>query len=150
MLAKAIRNLTLVVLLVGLAACGQPQPSGTPQRSGGPGWTLLRTISPVDQGLGIAYESVGADAYEIQLTIFDKGGDGCATPTFTGFETEGTVFVATFERSPTRGAVCLVTAHIRFDVLLDRKSIPRSVNRLEMTETCEFAGCKGRGIFFQP
>jgi hypothetical protein len=107
-------------------------------------------VSPIDQNLGVAYEPVGADAYEIQMTILGKGGDGCATPTLTGFAAEGSVFVATFERSPIGPAVCFVNANIRFDVLLDRNAIPRSVNRLEMTETCEFAGCKGRAIFFQP
>jgi hypothetical protein len=140
-------RLVLALSLALIGGCGQAQTTPTLQASAGPGWTLLRKVPRVEGPLGIAYERAGADAYEIQLNIFDVGGGGCGAPTFGGFRTEGTTFVAIVERSP-MGDICLVTTQVRFDVLVNRAIVPASIRKLEMSEECETSGCSGHGVPF--
>ncbi len=145
---KVGRLVTVLALVLGAAGCGQA--GAVPQASGGPGWTLLRTIDFVDRRMGIAYALSGSDAYELQIIVLGTGGGGCGAPRFTGFNTIGSIYLATIERGPMPGDACLVHSQVEYDVLLERDSIPKTVTGLAVNEHCDFVGCEGSPIPFEP
>jgi hypothetical protein len=143
---KWVRALPILLLAWVLSACGQTTPSPTPAPSGpvqpvtGTGWTLLRAVSPtpVNEGIGIA--PLGADQYLVSITVPGGGVDGCAAPTFVGFDAVGTTLVARIVRSPTSDS-CAVDSAVTYYVAVDRAIVPGTVDRVAMNEPCEGPAC---------
>jgi hypothetical protein len=94
---------------------------------------------------------LGEDAYVVELSVRGKGSNDCAAPRFTGFQVAGTVLIAQIERQPTT-ETCLIINNIAFDVLLDRRSIPSTATRLQLTESCggDRPGCAGNPVPIEP
>src|SRR4051812_23481054 len=115
--------LFLLPLAAALSACGQP--TVTPPASG-PGWTLVRAVTPSQAPQGIVIEQLGVDQFMVSITV-PAGSTGCGTPTFVGFESSGSSYLAEIHRSPWDDS-CAYTAATTFDVVVDRRSVPQEIN----------------------
>jgi hypothetical protein len=139
-----LRRLALLttVTALGLAACGTATP---PQPDSGPGWTLLRAVtpSPITEGVDIA--PLGRDAWVVAVTVPGKGGDGCGAPTFVGFEELGTTLVAKISRGPMPNTCAIVDA-VTYYVALERVAVPKTIIDVSVSDSsCHSPGCTGPG-----
>ena len=130
---------TSILLLAGVLS-GCSQRTQTPNAAGS-GWTVLRVVSPtpVVEGIGIA--PLGSDQFLVSVTVRGGGVDGCAAPTFTGFEPVGSTLVARIVRSPASDT-CAVTSAITFYVALDRVILPDTVEQIAIGDNCEDPACR--------
>lgn len=126
------------------AASPTPFPEATPSGPpvGGREWTLLRTVSPSVQEVGLAIAPLGPDQYVLSITVQAGGSDGCNAPTLAGFERSRTTLVAEIVRSPTSpNSFCATASDVTFYVALNRVFTSAGIAQVEVSDNCQSAPC---------